>query len=242
MTAPLNNVICMKWGDKYSADYVNILFNMVSRNLSIPFRFVCFTDDPKGINEEVEVFDLPSLNLPNNIPERGWLKLTTFSKTLGDLEGKALFLDLDLIITGSLDELFEIEGDFLIIKDFIRKDVTGNSSVYRFEIGQHEDVIENFKNNFTDIKNKHRNEQEYLSAFMDKKNLLNYWPEDWCKSFKKHCIHKGFKQFFYPPELPENTRIVIFHGKPNPPEAIAGKSGKWYRKVLPTPWVKDFWR
>ena len=242
MTAPLNNVICMKWGDKYSADYVNILFNMVSRNLSIPFRFVCFTDDPKGINEQVEVFDLPSLNLPNNIPERGWLKLTTFSKTLGDLEGKALFLDLDLIITGSLDDLFEIEGDFLIVKDFIRKDVTGNSSVYRFEIGQHEDVIENFKNNFTDIKNKHRNEQEYLSAFMDKKNLLSYWPEDWCKSFKKHCIHKGLKQFFYPPELPENTRIVIFHGKPNPPEAIAGKSGKWYRKVLPTPWVKDFWR
>ena len=86
MTAPLNNVICMKWGDKYSADYVNILFNMVSRNLSTPFRFVCFTDDPKGINEQVEVFDLPSLNLPNNIPERGWLKLTTFSKTLGDLE------------------------------------------------------------------------------------------------------------------------------------------------------------
>ena len=242
MTAPLNNVICMKWGDKYSADYVNILFNMVSRNLSIPFRFVCFTDDPKGINEQVEVFDLPSLNLPNNIPERGWLKLTTFSKTLGDLEGKALFLDLDLIITGSLDELFEIEGDFLIVKDFIRKDVTGNSSVYRFEIGHHEDVIENFKNNFTDIKNTHRNEQEYLSAFMDKKNLLSYWPEDWCKSFKKHCIHKGLKQFFYPPELPENTRIVIFHGKPNPPEAIAGKSGKWYRKVLPTPWVKDFWR
>ena len=96
MTAPLNNVICMKWGDKYSADYVNILFNMVSRNLSIPFRFVCFTDDPQGIDEQVEVFDLPSLNLPNNIPERGWLKLTTFSKTLGDLEGKALFLDLDL--------------------------------------------------------------------------------------------------------------------------------------------------
>ena len=242
MTIPQNNVICMKWGDKYSADYVNILFNMVSRNLSIPFRFACFTDDPKGINEQVEVFNLPSLNLPNNIPERGWLKLTTFSKTLGDLEGKALFLDLDLIITGSLDDLFEIEGDFLIVKDFIRKDVTGNSSVYRFEIGQHEDVIENFKNNFSGIKNKHRNEQEYLSAFMDKKEKLSYWPEDWCKSFKKHCIHKGFKQFLYPPELPKNTRIVIFHGKPNPPEAIEGKSGKWYRKVLPTPWVKDFWR
>ena len=99
MTAPLNNVICMKWGDKYSADYVNILFNMVSRNLSIPFRFVCFTDDPKGINEQVEVFDLPSLNLPNNIPERGWLKLTTFSKksnTLRKITGFRLLVTLSI--------------------------------------------------------------------------------------------------------------------------------------------------
>ena len=83
MTTYSNNVICMKWGDKYSADYVNILFNMVSRNLNKPFKFVCFTDDPIGIDPRVHILDLPSLNLPNNIPERGWLKLTTFSKNLG---------------------------------------------------------------------------------------------------------------------------------------------------------------
>ena len=157
MTSQPNNVICMKWGDKYSSDYVNILFNMVSRNLKNPFKFVCFTDDATGIDPRVETFDLPSLNLPNNIPERGWLKLTTFSKNLADLQGQALFLDLDVIVTGSLDELFEIEGEFFIIKDFIRRDSTGNSSVYRFEIGKHEDVLTYFKNNFAEIKNKHRN-------------------------------------------------------------------------------------
>ena len=67
MTSQPNNVICMKWGDKYSPDYVNILFNMVSRNLKNPFKFVCFTDDATGIDPKVETFDLPSLNLPNNI-------------------------------------------------------------------------------------------------------------------------------------------------------------------------------
>tara|TARA_B100000674_G_scaffold110022_1_gene81351 strand:- start:1606 stop:2334 length:729 start_codon:yes stop_codon:yes gene_type:complete len=242
MTTYSNNVICMKWGDKYSADYVNILFNMVSRNLNKPFKFVCFTDDPIGIDPRVHILDLPSLNLPNNIPERGWLKLTTFSKNLADLQGQALFLDLDVIVTGSLDELFEIEGEFFIIKDFIRRDLTGNSSVYRFEIGKHEDVLTYFKNNFDEIKSKHRNEQEFLSSFMNKKNKLSYWPEDWCKSFKKHCIHKGLKQFFYPPQLPAKAKIIIFHGKPNPPDALKGKSGKWYRKVLPTPWVETYWK
>ena len=34
------NVLCMKWGTKYSADYVNTLYSMVARNMSRDFRFV----------------------------------------------------------------------------------------------------------------------------------------------------------------------------------------------------------
>ena len=45
------NVICMKWGTKYSSEYVNKLYSMVARNLSVPFRFVCFTDDADGIKD-----------------------------------------------------------------------------------------------------------------------------------------------------------------------------------------------
>ncbi len=35
------NIICMKWGDKYGAEYVNKLYAMVKRNITIPFQFVC---------------------------------------------------------------------------------------------------------------------------------------------------------------------------------------------------------
>ena len=38
------NVICIKWGDKFGANYVNSLYNMVERNLTLPHRFICFTD------------------------------------------------------------------------------------------------------------------------------------------------------------------------------------------------------
>ena len=39
------NIICMKWGTKFGASYVNRLYDMVERNTTVPHRFVCFTDD-----------------------------------------------------------------------------------------------------------------------------------------------------------------------------------------------------
>ena len=79
MNSPVN-IICMKWGDKYDASYVNKLYNMVSRNLSKEFRFICLTDDNSGFLPAIESLDIPKLNLPEGIPERGWTKLVTFSK------------------------------------------------------------------------------------------------------------------------------------------------------------------
>ena len=232
----------MKWGDKYDASYVNKLYNMVSRNLTKEFRFICLTDDNSGFLPEIESFDIPKLNLPEGIPERGWTKLATFSKYISDIKGQCLFFDLDLIIVNNIDEFFDLPGDFFIIKDFIRRDITGNSSVYRFEMGKFSDVLENFEKNFEKIRSKFRNEQEYLSYYMQKNHSLSYWPLEWCRSFKKHCVRKGLKQFFQAPVLPPEAKVIIFHGKPNPPEALIGKSGKWYRKVLPTDWVAEHWR
>lgn len=58
------NVVCMKWGTKYPALYVNNLASMVKRNLTLPYRFVCFTDDPTGLDNDIETFPLPVINVP----------------------------------------------------------------------------------------------------------------------------------------------------------------------------------
>ena len=174
------NVLCMKWGTKYKADYVNTLYSMVARNMSRDFRFICLTEDGAGLHENVEVFPLPEINVDLNGPERGWNKLAVFGETLYDLKGKVLCLDLDLIITGSLDDLFDYPGEVMIIKDWIKKDGTGNSSVYRFEVGAHPEVLAEFEKSFAHIKQMHRNEQEYMSAAMMAKGALVYWPDHWC--------------------------------------------------------------
>ena len=112
------NILCMKWGDKYQAKYVNTLYHMVEKNLSKPFRFICLTDEDNGLITNIESFPIPEIRASLLGPERGWNKLSVFSSTLYDLEGDVLCLDLDLIIVGKLDDLFDYPGDFLIIKDF----------------------------------------------------------------------------------------------------------------------------
>ena len=98
------NVLCMKWGTKYPADYVNRLYSMVARNIRRPFRFVCLTDDNSDLGENIESFPLPELSVNLGGPERGWNKLSVFSQELYDLKGKVLCLDLDLIITSKPSE------------------------------------------------------------------------------------------------------------------------------------------
>ena len=116
-TTPLKQIICIKWGTKYGADYVNKLYGMVSRNITPPFRFVCFTDNTDGIRPEVECQDLPVIDYPMPVGTTGqWPKSRLWSEKLGNVTGNVLFLDLDVVIVGNIDVFF---GRCIIIRNFI---------------------------------------------------------------------------------------------------------------------------
>jgi len=57
------NVCCVFWGSKFQIKYVNVLHDMVQRNLTVPYKFICFTDNRKRIKEEVECRDIPMAGL-----------------------------------------------------------------------------------------------------------------------------------------------------------------------------------
>ncbi|MFC0819603.1 glycosyltransferase [Moraxella marmotae] len=244
-----NYIICMKWGNKYSAEYVNRLYNMVARNLTLPFTMVCLTDDSTGIRPEVVCHPIPTLNLPDGIPERGWKKLTTFKPDLYGLKGTALFLDIDIVIIDNIDALFTQptahDDSVLIIRDWKKPwRMVGNSSVYRFKVGYntYPNLLQYFEDNFEQIRSEVRHEQAFLSNYLRQHHHLEYWDSSWCVSFKYHCLHKIPLAYFLPPKKPANAKIVIFHGEINPPDAITGGGGKWYRHVLPSDWIKDAWQ
>ncbi|MDR7148320.1 hypothetical protein J2W49_000248 [Hydrogenophaga palleronii] len=242
------NVLCIKWGKKYGPEYVNKLHNMVGRNLKRPFRFVCLTDDAAGIDPQIEVKPIPAIGFDEFDQRKpwtfahGWLKLTSFASPLYDLQGRTLFLDLDIVILDSLDPFFEQEGEFIVIREWDKSDGTGNTSAYIYTIGAHTDALDHLKNNFPDSIADVRNEQEFITGYLSRQGKLSYWPEAWCRSFKRHCLRRGLMGWIAPPVIPPGARIIAFHGKPNPPDAIAGVSGKWYRRVMPTQWVADHWR
>ena len=207
---------------------------MVKRNLTLPFKMVCFTDDGSGIDPNVVIKDLPPLDLPEGAPERGWNKLTTLQADLGDLSGEALFLDLDVVIVGNIDELFSFPAEFAVIRDAkLTRSMIGNTSVYRFKIGRYDDVLQSFRKNFPQVQKDYRNEQAYLSDEVRKKGDLSFWPETWCPSYKYHCMKKWPFNYFQDSIIPEGAKVIIFHGHPEPSEAIQRNYNKMVSPYSP---------
>lgn len=235
------NVVCMKWGTKYGAKDVNILYSMVKRHLTLSHRFVCLTDDREGISKEIECFDLPFIQVPSDKDVSPWRKLGMFSKKIGDLQGKTLFLDLDSVILDNIDCFFSFSEDFAIIENWTQKGRgIGNSAVYCFELGKYYEILDYYHSNIDEVTSKYSNEQIYLSKKIGK---LNYWPDSWCRSFKRHCLPGYIMRYFKSPVRPKDAKIIVFHGNPGIELAIRGGFfGNFLKYVRPTNWIKDNWR
>lgn len=142
---PMKQIVCMKWGTLYSSDYVNRLYSMISRNITPPFRLICLTDDPVGIDPRVEILPCPTIAAPAPFVNTGWRKLVVWAPRLGGLTGELLFLDLDVVIVGNIDEFFTYGQGYMVMRNFTTpKRRIGNTSVFRFPIGEHPYVLDRF--------------------------------------------------------------------------------------------------
>lgn len=155
-----------------------------------------------------------------------------------------MYLDLDVALTDSLDPFFELPGDFRVIKDYklfrYRHSFTGNTSVFRFMAGAHADVLPAIAAMGERVMKDFRNEQEVISWFMHEKGILSYWPKDWCASYKHNCVRTFPLDRFTDSRIPPGAKVLVFHGDPKPEDAVIGKGSKWYRKIRPAPWLKDY--
>lgn len=248
-----NNVVCMKWGTLYGPEYVNILFHMVKRHLGLPFRFICITDSSDGLEEEIETIALPPFSDPPPAFYKycqAWRKLLLFENPLFGIQGKVLFLDLDVVIVDDIDCFFEFSNKLSIIENWSQPGrLIGQASVICFTAGQYPHLLEKYRSDQSNIVRTHMTEQVYITRELGEDNI-DFFPEEWCKSFKYHCMHGGIKNSFRTPSrYPSGSKIIVFHGNPNPINAIEGNWGKpvpWFKKfyktVKPTSWVADHWK
>jgi len=231
-----NYVVCLKWGTKYSAEYVNKLHAMVERNLTIDHEFVCFTEDSSGISPEIRVEPLSLIKGAS-----GWWYKPMFFDPNFLLEGTILFLDLDIIVFDNIDKLLKISpGKFFIIQDFNRCRFKGfkkfNSSIFRLETGQHSHVYTNFIEDSAKICKRFLGDQEWM--YYQIETNYEYWPTEWIQSYKWEMRGnpklgngpRDQRDFLTPgnPKVGPGTSIAVFHGSPNP-------------HVCKDPWVQKNW-
>lgn len=246
----LVNVVCLRWGPLYGPQYVNALYARVKRHLRRPFRFVCVTNDATGFSEGIEAAPIP----PNPGTPIYWpnvfLKLLITRDGFAGLKGPTLFLDLDLVITDDLDCFFDyMPGKNCIIHNWVERRKTlfrkapdiGNSSVFRFEAGASQYICDTFLSEISRAcdKSRFRTEQAFLTYAMRE---CHWWPETWVRSFKRHSVWPFPLNFLLAPALPKGTKILAFHGHPDPCEALAGYRGaRVHHHTRPARWIERYW-
>lgn len=255
------NILCFRWGTLYSVDYVNRLYRGVKAHLRRPFRFVCVTDDPSGLDAGIDAQPVPprptEMRNLYTYEKNGWpniyLKLLVFKPGFAGLEGTTLFLDIDQIVTGDLDRFFDYRpGAFCIVRNwselrkrlFRRPPFCGNSSCFRFEAGEefayvYDKFIEEIDVAMDD--RRFATEQLYMTHAVGRDRIV-FWPENFVRSFKRSCTWPWPLNHFLTPRLNPDTGILCFHGKPSPEQAAVGYRGRhlntWTR---PCPWIRNLW-
>lgn len=224
-------IVCMKWGEQYGADHVNRLHEMLRRNVSQPFRLTCFTD--RYFESGARLLPLPVTPKTEGMHGKKlrYTKLWFYSKNCADLFGgrKALFLDLDVVITGSLDPLLDSDDDIKLWDDPHQK-TPYNSSIVLHKTGTRTAIWDRFDPETSPTvceRNKViGHDQNWVSVVIGP-NEPTWKKSDGIYSFRNDIMRPNLK------ELPDDARIVVFHG---PRDASQESIQVRY------PWVKEHWQ
>ena len=214
----MNNIICIKWGDKYDDSYVDKLKQQCEEKCSVPFKFWCFTDKPE---KDWHITILPTLDRYYN-EERGFFwayrkcHMFRYGQVLGDNryfadESKCLFLDLDVIIHQDLKYFFELPNDkpwivrgwwndiITVKRNYARyKSTPLNSSVILWEKGQMLPVWEHVKQHAEIIFFTYPSLDNYMAH-----HWYDPWNEDggFLQGFPQGDIYSWYKGNVFPDDM-----------------------------------------
>ena len=199
----------LKSGGIYDGEWVRILQASVARNLSYEHRFVCLTD--------MDV-DCESIAFENDWPG-WWSKIELFRPEL--FEDAVLYLDLDTVIVGNIDEL-PVGRGFCTVRDYSGKGICTTAMAWRDDLSA---IYRRFwaeprfqMDRFRYWENGNIGDQGFIYETLHAP-AIQCWPRKWVASFKHHC--RG--------GLPDEAKVVAFHGQPKCNE-------------VHDEWVKQNWR
>ena len=223
-------------GDKFTDKHIRQKRQQLDVYCSVPTRLTVLTDDPARVMG-LGLRDTRAVLLPDDWHftdrQRWWYKVFMFSNTI-DWFGDVLYLDLDTIIVREIEHLWTHEqGKFMICQDFNRRFIldypVSNSSVIRFPPNEYHAICEHFEKNLKQIVKQFRGDQDYITYWFKHHTGKQWWPANWCMSYKWEILHGGtrhgspkitYPQDYLQPDeewvIPVDCSIVVFHGSPDP--------------------------
>jgi hypothetical protein len=230
----------------YVADHVNRLANMIRRNVTLPHEIVCVTDMPAGIDSSVRIVPMwPDLCEYG----RCYRRLKAFDPAMREVLGpRIVSIDLDTVITGNADHLFDRPEPFVIWGDRTQVDAAAGTpycgSLFMLDIGYRPDVFTAFDPQVALNLRKTRgwvgSDQAWLGHMIPDAPV---WKKaDGIYSFRldiqmrvpgriRNAIickpELAPKPKFRNGDLPENASIVFFHGVEDPSQTHLHVQHKW---------------
>ena len=212
-------------GYVFNHDHIRVLRNMVERNLTLPHRFVCVTDD------KVEGVETVPLDWRKHVPGTVFMRLMQHNPewAKAHLGERIMSLDLDVVITGSLDKLASRTEDFIIWRNpnFPQKGrAFYQSSVQLFNAGARPQLWTDFDPIETPKWVNWRfggKEQAWISERLE-------WDEAY---FDYRDGVYGAGRLAGPgvySELPENACIVSFPGAREPSQPEVQEKHRWVKE------------
>lgn len=229
-------VVTFKWQGHipYTAQDVNIWGNQVNRWLGRDHKLICITDDAGGIGSHVATLPMWRDQFEHG---RDWHRLKLFAEEMADLIGpRFVVMDLDTVVCGPLDPLFEGDAPFKAWRDPNRDQYC--TALFMMDAGAFPHVWDSF-----DPALALRLRTQGLFGGYDQAWISHVLPgqerwtrEDGVLSFRVDVLqnqplilHKALPS----PIPPAGARIIHFHGRHNPRDAEVQKA---------CPWIADLYR
>lgn len=230
------DIVCFKWGPKFTADYVNNLYRAVQRNTTIEHRFICYTDDPQGVECETRPFliDLPV-----------WWYIIGLTNPEHEHNEQLIYMDLDTIITGNIDHILSLDKPFATISDFgwtsglqtayIMWNRSVRDSVWEYFTTKYKPAdYPKLDCDYTRWGGTNQFLEECMGVVRINKNpipaIQNAPPVVRLQDvFPGECVSYKAQHLQNVQQLDNKIKMVFFHGKPQPHE-------------VNNAWLKEHWR